>query len=466
MIVFVRVPSWWERRAAHPENVMSPLDIGYAVALLARHGIPARIIDLEAEADSFEILMKRLREHQPSVLFLHAITPGIPHALRIARYARDHFASLQKIVLIGQHASVDPHSILDDNSPIDLCLRGEFEADVVSVVTESTPPSSAAYRHQGQIHVGGGPTEIRNLDDLPWPVHERFRSRRYRVFHPTGVHKRWRWGFILSSRGCPHRCIYCSPTLRNSYGKTYRVRSTIDVVDELAYLDALGFTIIHFKDDIFTLSRDRTASLCEAILSRGLRLRWTAQTRPDAVDLPLLTLMKRAGCMTLGLGVESGSERMVRTLQKGNRVQDARNAFRWARQVGIRTVGFFLLGSPQETEQDILATHALMRELRPNMIQVAFFTPYPGAPVHESVRERHLEPQAFSHYNRLINLSQVSDEALRSWQRKLYWDFLMNRRFIAEYLRFETIPALVNLDQFLPFLRLSAKFLTRLNKSQ
>jgi len=147
-------------------------------------------------------------------------------------------------------------------------------------------------------------------------------------------------------------------------------------------------------------------------------------------------------------------------------VQDARNAFRWARQVGIRTVGFFLLGSPQETEQDILATHALMRELRPNMIQVAFFTPYPGAPVHESVRERHLEPQAFSHYNRLINLSQVSDEALRSWQRKLYWDFLMNRRFIAEYLRFETIPALVNLDQFLPFLRLSAKFLTRLNKSQ
>ena len=440
---------------------MSPLDIGYAVALLARRGIPAEIIDVEAEGGNFDDVLRRLRSLRPTHLFLHAITPAVPDAIRIARQARVELAGLRRVVLVGQHGSVAPHTVLGPDSPIDLCLRGEFEGDVVSVVADSDMPSSAAYFDGDSVRVGGDPTEIQDLDSLPLPVHERFRSARYRVFHPTGVTKRWRWGFVLSSRGCPHGCVYCSPTLRSSFGKTFRVRSTGSVVDEFAHLEGLGFTLVHFKDDIFTLRKDRTAALCEAMLDRGMRLPWTAQTRPDAVDRSLLTLMKRAGCRTLGFGVETGSEPMIRSLRKGNRLDDVRNAFRWAREAGIRTVGFFLLGSPGETEQDVVATHALLREIRPSMIQVAFFTPYPGSPAHDPALCDRYEMGDFSHYNRLINVSRVSDDGLRVWQRKLYLDFLTSPRFVSEYVRSEWLPALVNADRFLPFLRLSGRFLLR-----
>jgi radical SAM superfamily enzyme YgiQ (UPF0313 family) len=458
MVVFIRIPSWWGRRAAHPENVMSPLDIGYAVALLARRGITAEIIDVEASNVSYERVQELLRVLRPSHVFLHAITPAVPDALRLAQFAQDELRSVRKVVLIGQHATVLPETVLGAESPIDLCLRGEFEQDAERVAL-GAEPSSAAYYEDGAVQTVGGTCETEDLDALPFPAHERFRSRRYRVFHPTGVRRRWRWGFLMSSRGCPFQCIYCSPTLRNSYGKKYRVRSTESVIEELELLGSLGFTIVHFKDDIFTLNKERIVALCEAMLSRKMRVSWTAQTRPDTVDRPLLELMQRAGCRTLGFGVETGSERMIERLCKGNQLDDVHNAFQWAREVGIRTVGFFILGSPGETEEDVAATRALMRRIRPNIIQVSFFTPYPGAPTYDEALSSRFDMRDFSHYNSLINLSAISDERLRALQRAFYLDFLTKTGFVRDYVGSEWLPALINADQFLPFLKLSGKFL-------
>ena len=462
MVVFIRIPSWWGRRAAHPENVMSPLDIGYAAALLARAGVPSEIIDVEATNAPYEDVQRQLRRLRPTHLFLHAITPAVPDALKLARFAKNELPSIRTVVLVGQHATVLPETVLGPDSPFDLCLRGEFEQDAAELVLapREKPSCSAFFDDDGAWKVGAI-REIEDLDALPFPAHERFRSNKYRVFHPTGVRRRWRWGFLMSSRGCPFQCVYCSPTLRNSFGKKYRMRSTESVIAELELLGSLGFTVLHFKDDIFTLNRERIAALCEAMLARNLRVNWTAQTRPDTVDRPLLELMKRAGCRTLGFGVETGSERMIEVLCKGNRVNDVHNAFRWARQSGIRTVGFFILGSPGETEEDVAATRALMLAVRPNIIQVSFFTPYPGAPTYDKSMSSRFTMRDFSHYNRVINMSAISNRRLRQLQRTFYLEFLTKTGFIREYVASECFPALINADQFLPFLKLSAGFLFR-----
>lgn len=344
---------------------MSPLDIGYAVSLLARKHVHAEIVDIEASNASPDAVRQALVDRAPEIVVLHAITPAIPDALELARFVKDSVPNTRKIILVGQHASVLPTSVLGPSSPIDLCIRGEFERKIVEVATE---PAFDETGTASRLRVSDTVLELDELDDLPFPAHELFRSPRYRVFHPTGVRRRWRWGFILSSRGCPHSCVYCSPTLRNSFGARYRTRSAANIVAEMQYLEELGFTIVHFKDDIFTLRKDRIHELCEAILSSGLQLPWTAQTRPDAVDEPLLRAMKRAGCRTLGMGVETGSPRMIKQLHKGNQVQDVRNAFRWARRADLRTVAFFILGSPGETEEDVSETWRLMREIEPSMI--------------------------------------------------------------------------------------------------
>jgi len=460
MVVFIRIPSWWGRSAAHPENVMSPLDIGYAVSLLARAGVPAEIIDVEATNASYEDVLAVLRRVRPTHVFLHAITPAVPDALRLARFARESLPSVRKVVLVGQHATVSPETVLGADSPLDLCLRGEFEEDAARVVlAPNAEPSCAAFFDGHAVRKVGGVREVQDLDALPFPAHARFRGSGYRVFHPTGVRRRWRWGFLMSSRGCPFKCLYCSPTLRNSFGKKYRVRSTESVIEELRVLGSLGFTIVHFKDDIFTLDKERIAALCDALLSRGMRVNWTAQTRPDTVDRPLLELMKRAGCGTLGFGVETGSERMIERLCKGNRVDDVRNAFRWAREVGIRTVGFFILGSPGETERDVAATRALMLEIRPHIIQVSFFTPYPGAPAYDESLASRYEMKDYSHYNHLINLSAIPDDRLRALQKSFYVEFLTKTGFVRDYVASEWLPAILNADRFLPFVKLSARFL-------
>ena len=463
MITFVRRPSWWGRRAAHPENVMAPLDIGYAVALLSRAGVKVELLDVEASGATPEEVIRSLRRRPPVQVVLQMITPAVPRAEGLARAIKDSLPSVKQIIAVGQHATALPETLLGTDSPFDLCIRGEFEEKILELVTSSSPdPSGLARRGPGgELELDPTILAVEELDALPLPAHHLFISPRYRVFHPTGVKARWRWGFLLSSRGCPYPCIYCSPTLRNSHTDRCRVRSTDSVLEELQHLSALGCTLMHFKDDVFTLNRARVVELCEAILGLGLKINWTVQTRPDLVDAGLLRLMKRAGCVTVGLGVESGSQRVLDRLRKQLQVEDVRRAFALAREAGLLTVGFFMLGNPGETEQDIQQTHRLLLEVAPDIIQVAFFTAYPGAAVFNSELLDKFTMEDFSHYNVPMNYSEISDQRLGWWQRKLYLDFILRTGFIPRYLRHQTLPSLINPEKFAELARLSVRFLGR-----
>ncbi len=460
MVVFVRIPSWIEKRRAHPENVMAPLDIGYAISVLAARGVEARLIDMEAHGHSPEQTLELLRGYGPAYLVLHFITSAAEPALAIAAAARESIPSLQSVIAVGQHATVLPETLLSGETPIDTCVRGEFELKLAEIVAEEAPSTEGiATLEGGEPRVDSTVLSIEDLDALPQPDHRLFMDGAYHVFNPTGVRARWRWGFVISSRGCPYQCIYCSPTLRNSYGAKHRARQASDVVEELRGLKELGATIVQFKDDVFSLDRDRVVELCEAMLEAKVDLPWTAQTRVEAVDPELLALMARAGCRFLGYGVESGSPRILETLRKQNTVQQSRDAFRWTTRAGIRTGGFFMIGNPGETEGDIRMTHRLMEELSPDIIQVAFFTPYPGAAVFQ---ERLLADHGysdFSHYNAPINFSRVATADLHRWQRRFYLDFILHTGFVGKYLRGELAPILLNPEKFLRLARLSAGFL-------
>jgi len=441
---------------------MAPLDLGVAAAVLEQRGVGVTLLDIEAlRIDSLEV-RRRLRDLDPETLVLHAITPALPHALELAGHARASLKRLKRVILVGQHATVLPQTVLDEASPIDLCIRGEFELALADVITGAhSSAAGLAERRDGRLRISDEILEIHDLDALPLPTHARFRHSAYRVFHPTGVRARWRWGFLLSSRGCPYPCTYCSPTLRNSYGRRYRYRQTASVMEEIEILRSLGCNLLHFKDDVFTLHAGRVEALCAAIRRRDWRLNWTVQTRPDLVSLPLLREMKSAGCRTISFGVESGSPRVLERLNKRITVQQVRSAFRWAREAGLRTIGFFMLGNPQETEEDIRSTHRLMLDLRPDIIQVAFFTPYPGSNAYESAAPDNQALTELSHYNMPVNLSAVDTKTLRRWQKRFYLDLFLRTGFLGRYLIGEGLPILLNLDSYLDFARLSAGFLLR-----
>ena len=450
-VVFVRVPPWQGLGSRHPENCEAPLELGYAAALAQRAGWQWTLLDLETGAFDPGEVEEALVWQRPQVLVLGGITPAVPHLVRLARRIRERCGQM-RILAHGQHADALPQTLLFPDSGIDACLRGELEAHLPGVLEASREDLAGlpgvVTRATDLGDGGGGPGPwVGRLDDLPMPFHEAFRNRRYRYLHPMRLVARHRWGFLQGSRGCPFSCVYCSKALRTSYGNQMRYRSAEGIVEEMRLLQRLGVNVMVFTDDVFNLDRDRVLHLCEAILRAGLRNQWTAEGRVRPGDLEMFRMMRRAGCSTFSMGVESGSPRILESLRKGVTVEEIEEAFRRAREAGLWRVAFFMVACPGETAEDFDATRRLMLRLDPEMIQVACFTGYPGS---EAYR-RHfaasgLPWESFQHYERLQNLSREPDEVVRTWQRRLYRDFALRPSFLARYLWQKNLNLLWNPD--------------------
>lgn len=466
--VLIRLATWLQKTAAHPENVMAPLELGYAAALLDERGLPFRLIDTELPGWDEDTLGAAVEDQDPDLVVIHATSTSVPLVLRLAaRWRR----SLPRTLLMGtgQHATILPDTLLEPGG-LDLCGLQEPEdaiADVAHALTtgRSLDDVPGIVLASGDKPVRTADRPLRDdLDSLPFPLHRLFTDPGYRVYHPTGVRRRIRWGFSMTSRGCPYPCVYCSGTLRNSSGTSWRTRSPANVVGEVGLMQDLGMTVMHFKDDIFSLKRERTLALCDALARnpRGV-MPFTVQTRVDHVDAEILAAMKRAGCRTVCFGVESGSPAIVERLKKKATVEQAREAFALARDAGLLRVGFFLLGNPDETADDIQATLDLAHDLDPDIIQVGFLTPYPGTGTWRELPEdeRPTDWESLSHYNQAWNPSQVSSADLLAWQKRFYRELVLQPRFLARYAWTRRWEVLLNPERELPFAKEAVRFLAR-----
>ena len=468
-VLIVRVASWAEIEKAHPENVMAPIKLGYAVSMLEERGHHVTLIDGETGAYARDDVIRTLRTMRPDVVVLHGITTGVPQIVRLGHSVREMLPEAL-VVASGQHATARPDDFLYDGSPFHACPLYEYE-EVIADLVEGWSRGDLRSVHGAALPDGEGgwfKTEARplreDLDSLPYPRHELFMRDEYQVFHPTDVTSRRRWGFLMASRGCPYPCLYCSPTLRNSYGRKMRYRSAANIVGEMELLVRLGATVLHFKDDIFTVNRAHVMGLCEEIGRRGLKVSWTVQTRADCVDVELLKAMRGAGCCTVSFGIESGSQRILEVLRKRETVQDALDAARAAREAGLLMVNFYLLGNPTETLEDMQATLDLAKQLDPDLLQVGFFTPYPGSPYYQETFESQggdYSPDEFSHYNNIINLSDVPADELKGFQKRFYREMIFRPAFLVRFARNRLRGLHNNLIHELRFARLSARFLLK-----
>ena len=179
----------------------------------------------------------------------------------------------------------------------------------------------------------------------------------------------------MSSRGCPFTCIFCD---RPAMGKRFRARSAANVVDEMAECVRLGIREIFFYDDTFTVNRSRVLDICDLIRRRKLKVDWDIRARVDTVDAELLRVLKAAGCARIHFGVEAGTERIQKVLCKNIDLDRAKHVFGLARRAGITSLAYFMIGNPTETLDEVEATLAFAREVRPDYIHLSVTTPFPG----------------------------------------------------------------------------------------
>ncbi|MBU1109824.1 MAG: B12-binding domain-containing radical SAM protein [Candidatus Riflebacteria bacterium] len=219
---------------------------------------------------------------------------------------------------------------------------------------------------------------IENLDEIPHPARQMLNFESYLV--PPGIirgHWSERSTTIMTSRGCPFQCIWCGSQC--TFGRKVRYRSVDNVIEEIELLIRdHKINAIWIVDDTFTLSKKRVSEFCDKIFAKNIKIVWGCQAHIKTADLEMFKLMKKAGCIQLDFGVESGSDKVLQELKKDSNSMLIEKAFQIARHADLRTAATFMFGSPGEKEKDVELTFKLAKKIRPDFVSSFFITPYPG----------------------------------------------------------------------------------------
>jgi len=372
-IALVRCRSEQGPRETNVSGVYPPLGLAYVAAALRQAGHAVTILDGEALGLATEALLARIPRDAGIVGFTSS-TISWPTVRRAARLAKERSPG-RILVIGGPHVTAFPEETLRA-APFDVGVLGDGEASMVSIADRVSRGQSLADL-QGCVANANGIIKanlpiawIQDLDSLPLPATDLLPMELYRsigVCNPFVT--------MITSRGCPFRCTFCSQMYS---GDRLRTRSPESIVEEMARAvkDYKVREIVLF-DETFGVKREEALRLCELIRQRGLTFRWNARTRIDAMDEELLRALRSAGCYILHLGIESGTQRILDLMRKGIELEQIRRAVRIAHRLGFVIHGYFMIGYPGETRAEIEATMRFSRELPLDWASYTIALPHP-----------------------------------------------------------------------------------------
>jgi anaerobic magnesium-protoporphyrin IX monomethyl ester cyclase len=380
------------------ETRTSPsLGLAYLGAVSERQGHTVRIYDGDVEDTSLE---KVLRGFAPDLVGITANTIQIKSAWRDAALVKS--VADVPVVLGGPHPTVLPTESVE-RPEVDIVVRGEGEEtweelcqwraadgrwrEAISGL--GSVPGISYQTPDGQVHHNPDRSVIKDLDSLPLPAYHLFKMYSYTNLQPTVDHIEGPSYPILTSRGCPYRCTYCSQI----GPRRWRMRSPENVVAEWRWLvRELGAAEIGILDDSFNINRQRVLDICDLLIKEDLtHVPWIMINgiRANLADTELLGRMRQAGCIRSAFGVESGNQEILDSvIGKQLTLEQVRAAFKAAKQVGMETIGFFMIGLPGETEETMDETIRFAIELDPVVANFSMATPFPGTEMSHIVKEK------------------------------------------------------------------------------
>lgn len=348
-----------------------PLGLAYLASIARLEGHDVAIVDSLAEGIDLEGLREKIRSFYPDIVGITATTSMIPDAYEAARVAKEVNHDT-KVLIGGPHVTFLPEDTLNECRHIDIVVRGEGELVFRELLRrkELREVRGITYRDGEVIRSNPAMPLIQNLDEIPIPAYDLLPMHLYRFGN-------LRFGTVITSRGCPFNCIFCSSSLQ--FGKRWRAHSKERVMEELRILNQeYKVREIEFLDDTFTLDRRRAREISREIVREGLDISWTASSRVNTFDLETGREMRRAGAHTIYFGIESGSQRILDLIGKGITIEQSISAVKSAKKARLRALGSFIIGFPDETEEDIRRTVEFSKRVGVDLAQFTIATPYPG----------------------------------------------------------------------------------------
>jgi anaerobic magnesium-protoporphyrin IX monomethyl ester cyclase len=385
-------------------NRYFPLGLAYLAAVLQKEGHEVLIYDADCNVnpskmdftrleDSYPLYLKsvkdnnhtiwqemreRIRDIKPDIVGITVWTTFAASAFKIASLVKREDKYLP-VIMGGPHISIKSEEVLKICSEVDFLVRGEGEEtilELIKVISTRWGDKNAtfydikgiSYRQNGNIIHNPQRGFISSLDSLPFPARDLLVNK--------DSYNSEDMGLLMTSRGCPYSCSYCATSI---WERKTRYRSVDNVINEIKLvIDKYGTPQITFKDDSFTVNRKRVLELCDMLIKEKIDISWDCNTRVNHIDEEMLKKMKKAGCSNIKVGIETGSERILKLMNKKITFDQCRKAAKLFRKVGIHWTGYFMMGLPSETKEDVYATLKFMKELEPDYASLSVYEPFPG----------------------------------------------------------------------------------------
>jgi radical SAM superfamily enzyme YgiQ (UPF0313 family) len=441
------------------------LGLAYLAAVSLRRGDEVRVFDADVEQQP---LAEFVAEFRPDLVGITANTPQVKQAWRTAAAIKE--VADVPVVLGGPHVSVTSED-LDFESlgkpGVDLIVRGEGEASWIEIsdrleAWKRDQDDHAARRlldpglgfwsdvlgisyrtTDGELHRNPERPVIRDLDSLPWPAYDLFKMDRYTSLQPaTDAVDGSRSFSMMTSRGCPYRCSFCSQSIMPV---KWRARSAENVVAEWRHLVRdRGAQEIGVLDDSANIRVERLEEISDLLVAEGLNhVPWIFVNgiRANLASRQLLAKMKAAGLQRTAFGVETGDADMLVQIDKRIDQDTIRQAFGNAKEVGIETIGFFIIGLPGDTRDTMQRTIDFAIELDPLIANFSMMTPYPGTKVYEQVRREgrlllaDWEDYVFFEQKARFEMGEMTAELVEEMYRRAYRQFYLRPGPVARRLR-------------------------------
>lgn len=454
------VPKFQSRQTA-----LFPLGLGYVASVLEKEGYDTAIVDCASEGyDTLldigkerivygltpEQIRNRIERYRPEAIGISCLFSTLERRmLMIAEIAKEVDPNIV-VVIGGPHVSAFYHQLIRYPA-VDYCVVGEGENVVAGLFDalngrrgfESV--DALCYRKGGRILSQPRARWIENLDTLPFPARHRVDMETYfRIAEPQGIRfdgeRSVRTAQMTTSRGCPFQCTYCAKNV--TWGKSYRTRSAANVLDEMEHLiETYGVERFAFQDDNFTADMQRAAEIFDGIVARKFNISWEA---PNGLGVnflspELLEKMKASGCVSFTIAVESANSVRLRLVRKPNYIKLAPPIVQKAKELGIEVRGFFMIGFPNETLEEVQRTVAYARGLQLAVTNFAIVTPLPGTVFYKEcveaglLNEETVDFEDFTYGAFDLQLAAVPNEQLRvirkiEWMRTIFLDVEGNFR--------------------------------------